>query len=62
MQKVCISFNEDSQFDDWMRGTPVQPAAMMKPYAGAVDIWEVGPDVGNVKNNRPDLMDRVGLL
>jgi hypothetical protein len=35
---------------------------MMKPYAGAVEAWEVAAEVGNVKNNRPELLDRVGLL
>lgn len=41
---------------------PLEAAAeMMKPYAGQVDAWKVGADVGSVKNNRPELMDRVGL-
>jgi putative SOS response-associated peptidase YedK len=53
---------EDSQFDDWMRGTPDQAAMLMKPYAGAIEAWEVGAEVGNVKNNRPELIERVGLL
>ena len=53
---------EDSQFDEWMRGTPDQAAALMVPYLGAIDAWEVGPDVGNVRNNRPELMDRVELF
>jgi putative SOS response-associated peptidase YedK len=53
---------DDSQFDDWMRVTTDQGAALMKPYAGAIEAWEVGAEVGNVKNNRPDLMERVGLL
>ena len=53
---------EDSQFDDWMRGPSEMAAGMMKPYPGALEIWEVSAEVGNVKNNRPDLMDRVGLL
>ena len=53
---------EDSQFDDWMRGTPDQAAALMKPYAGAIEAWEVGAEVGNVKNNRSELMERVGLM
>ena len=35
-----------------MRGTPDQAAALMKPYAGAIEVWEVGAEVGNVKNNR----------
>ncbi len=34
----------------------------MKPYAGEIEAWEVGAEVGNVKNNRPELMERVGLL
>jgi putative SOS response-associated peptidase YedK len=46
----------------WMRSTPDQAAAIMKPYAGGIEAWEVGPVVGNVRNNRRDLMDRVRLL
>jgi putative SOS response-associated peptidase YedK len=37
-------------------------AADVKPYAGEIEAWEVGAKVGNVKNNRPELMERVGLL
>ena len=48
---------EESQFDDWMRGPPELAAGMMKPYAGKIDIWEVSAEVGNVRNNRPELMD-----
>jgi len=53
---------EDSQFDDWMRSTPDQAAALMKPYAGSIEAWKVGADVGNVKNNRPKLIEQLGLL
>jgi hypothetical protein len=35
-------------------GPPELAAAMMKPCAGAIEVWEVGRDVGNVRNNRPD--------
>jgi putative SOS response-associated peptidase YedK len=28
---------EESQFDDWMRGTPDYAAEMMKPYGGAIE-------------------------
>ena len=52
----------DAQFNDWMRGTPDQAAEMIKPYAGEIQAWEVGPTVGNVRNNRPRLMDRVGCF
>jgi putative SOS response-associated peptidase YedK len=53
---------DDIQFDNWMRGTPDQAAQMMKPYAGEIETWEVPAEVGNVKNNRPELMERVGFL
>jgi putative SOS response-associated peptidase YedK len=53
---------EESQFEDWMRGPPELAAGMMKPYGGAIEAWEVGAEVGNVKNNRPALMERVGLF
>jgi hypothetical protein len=33
-----------------------------KPYASEVEAREVGAAVGNVKNNRPELMERVGPL
>ena len=50
---------DNAQFDDWMRGMPDQAAAMMKPYAGEIEAWEVGAEVGNVTNNRPELMELV---
>lgn len=53
---------EESQFDDWMRGPPEMAAGMLKPYGGAIEAWEVDAAVGNVKNNRPELMERVELL
>ena len=45
-----------------MRDTPDQAAELMRPYPGEVEVWEVGSEVGNVKNSRPELMERVGLL
>ena len=35
---------------------------MMKPYAGDIEAWEVGAAVVNVRNDGPELMERVGLL
>jgi hypothetical protein len=40
------------------RGAPDQAAALMRPYAGV----EIGAAVGNVNNNRPELIERVRLL
>lgn len=52
---------EEAQFDDWMRAPPELAAEMMTPYGGAIDAWEVAKDVGNVANNRPDLMEPVAV-
>jgi putative SOS response-associated peptidase YedK len=52
---------DDSQFEDWMRSTRDHAAQMMKPYAGEIEAREVRPDVGNVRNNRPELMGLGGV-
>lgn len=59
--RMPVVLTED-QFEDWMRLPAEGAATMMKPYGGGIDIWEVGRDVGNVRNNRPELMDRVALV
>ena len=51
---------DDHQFDEWMRGSPDQAVTLLTPYPGMIEAWEVGAEVGNVKNNRPELTDRVG--
>jgi hypothetical protein len=38
------------------------PKRTVQSYAGAIEAWEVGAAVGNVKNNQSELMERVGLL
>src|SRR5262249_39633867 len=53
---------EETQFHDRMRGPPQLAAGMMKPYGGAIAIWEVGRYVGNVRNNKPELLDRIALV
>jgi hypothetical protein len=53
---------EEGQFDDWMRAPTRETEKKMQPYGGDVEQWEVCPDVGNVKNNRPELMERSALL
>jgi hypothetical protein len=51
---------DNIQFNNWMRGTPDQPAPMMKPYAGEIERREAPAEVGNVKNKRPEMMERLG--
>ena len=53
---------EESQFEDWMRGSPELAAEMMKPYGSDIDIWKVGKGVGNMRYNKPELLDRVALV
>ena len=48
------------QVDDWMRGPAELAAGMMEPYGGAIEAWAVDRAVGNVRNNRPELMERAG--
>jgi putative SOS response-associated peptidase YedK len=42
-----------------MREPPERAADMMKPYPGAIEIWQVPSAVGAVRNNTPDLLERV---
>ena len=49
---------ENGQLDDWMRGPSELAAGMMKPYGGAIEAWAVDRAVGNLRNNRPELMER----
>ncbi len=42
-----------------MRGPIELAAAMMKPYASEIEAWPVQAAVGNVRNNSPELMERV---
>src|SRR5215468_1026400 len=37
-----------------MRGTPDQATAMMKPYAGDIEAWEVGSEISNIRNSMGD--------
>lgn len=53
---------DENQSEDWTRGPPDATAEMMKPYAGEVSIWPVCSDVGNVRNNWPELMEKIELL
>jgi putative SOS response-associated peptidase YedK len=41
---------EATKFQQWMLGMPNEAAALMVPYAGAIEVREVGAEVGNLKN------------
>jgi putative SOS response-associated peptidase YedK len=46
-------------FSKWL-GTPEDRAALMKPFdSNDMEMWPVGAAVGNVKNQGPELIERV---
>jgi putative SOS response-associated peptidase YedK len=50
-------------FELWLaRGDPFHPPIdLLRPYdADQMKAWKVGHDVGNVRNNNPSLIERVG--
>lgn len=50
----------EGDWDDWLSGA--RTAELMRaPEDAQVDLWEVGPEVGNVRNEGPGLIDRAGL-
>ena len=49
-----ILYKED--FATWLTGSPDEAEALVLPYPGELRYWPVSRDVGNVRNNRPDLI------
>jgi len=50
-------------YERWMApADPAQlPVDLLKPYpVEDMKAWKVGQDVGNVRNNRPDLVEQIG--
>ncbi|SCB44777.1 SOS response-associated peptidase [Rhizobium lusitanum] len=44
-------------YERWLSPEP-DPADLMKPFpSDLMTKWKIGKDVGNVKNNRPDIID-----
>lgn len=50
----------EEDYDYWLEpGNPKNPPIdLLKPFpSGPMKIWRIKPDVGNVKNDRPDLIE-----
>jgi putative SOS response-associated peptidase YedK len=50
------------EYELWLgRGDPFHPPIdLLRPYdADQMRAWKVGPDVGNVRNNRPELVEPI---
>ena len=43
--------------ETWLRGTPADACALLKPYAGAVNLRAIGKLVGNSRNDVPEVLD-----
>ncbi|MEM1276853.1 MAG: SOS response-associated peptidase [Pseudomonadota bacterium] len=52
---------EDSAWVDWLSGRGTSEL-MHAPEDDRIDVWEVGPAVGNVRNDGPHLIERAGLF
>ena len=53
---------DPKDYDRWLEpGDPQQPPIdLLRPYpAELMRAWKIGPDVGNVRNNRPGLIDPI---
>ena len=49
-------------YERWMAPSdPAQlPVDLLRPYeADGMKVWKVGSDVGNVRNNNPDLVEPI---
>lgn len=47
---------EPDQLSRWLLGSWNDASAMVQPYDGAIDAIPVSNDVGNVRNNHPELL------
>ncbi len=55
---VIIPANE---YDRWLRADPVRPPVdLLRPFdADKMTAWKVGKEVGNARNDRPDLIEPI---
>lgn len=51
---------DDADWRDWLSGERMS-ALMTAPPDDRIDVWEIGPEVGKVQNEGPQLIERVGL-
>jgi putative SOS response-associated peptidase YedK len=51
----------ERDYDRWLRAEPDRPPIdLLRPYdAGKMTAWKVDKAVGNVKNDRPELIDQI---
>ncbi len=50
---------EPDQVRTWLAGQWSEAGAMLEPYAGKIEAVPVSNDVGNVRNNHPELLNPV---
>lgn len=50
----------DCDYDRWLDPGSGDPSVLFRPFPSAeMEVWPVGPEVGRVSNNRPELLRRV---
>lgn len=51
---------EPKDYDRWMNPSTAPPLDLLRPYAAnQMRAWPVGEQVGNMRNNSPNLLDEV---
>jgi putative SOS response-associated peptidase YedK len=51
---------EPKDYDRWMDPSTAPPLDLLRPYAAEhMRSWQVSEQVGNVRNNAPNLLDEV---
>ncbi len=51
---------ETGDFPHWLGEAPGDVASLLRPSAASFRVWRVGADVGNVRNDGPDLLAPFG--
>ena len=62
LQIVCLPVLHPNDYERWLApaDSAQLPLDLLRPYPDdQMKVWKVGKDVGNVKNNRPDLGEPV---
>ncbi len=53
---------EPDQVQTWLNGQWSDARTILKPYTGEIDIVPVSNDVGNIRNNYPELLSPIALM
>lgn len=50
---------DEADFEAWLEGPLEEAEGLMRTFTGEIEVFEIGPEVGNVKNDHPGLIEPV---